>query len=253
MENQTFKVKNENFEGPIEVLLELIERRKLFVNDISLSSVTDDFIFYIQNRKIVEDELANFLAIASTLILIKARSLLPNLELTTEESKSIDNLERRVALYQIISHISTELSAKYGKRVSFSGAKRKMNIVFAPDPKLKLEDLPDLIFELKEKAPKTEPKKPETRVYKTISIGDVLSQLRNRIEKALENFQGSTTFDSVMVKSEDQDNRSQRIYTIVSFLGILELMRRGFLYAEQDEESSTISLYKQEKTLSEEE
>ena len=48
-EAQQFHIKHEQFEGPVEVLLELIEKRKLFVNDISLASVTDDFILYIQD------------------------------------------------------------------------------------------------------------------------------------------------------------------------------------------------------------
>ncbi len=252
MENQTFKVKNENFEGPIEVLLELIEKRKLFVNDVSLATVTDDFILYIQDRNVREEELANFLAIASTLILIKARSLLPNLELTPEENKSITDLERRVALYQIISNISNEITKEYGKKISFSLAKRKMGIVFAPDKNLKLEDLSNLIIEVKERAPKEEIKKPEAKVQKTISIAEVLSQITERIEKALENISNTVTFDSVQIKADGEDNRTQKIYTIVSFLGMLELVRRGFLNAEQDDTFSTISLSRQEKELSEE-
>jgi segregation and condensation protein A len=240
METETiFKVKQEVFEGPVEVLLELIEKRKLFVNDVSLASVTDDFIQYMQSVGMQPGETANFLAVAATLILIKARSLLPNLELTPEEHESITDLERRVALYQVISHVSAELIKQYGKKVSFEGVRRLTGTVFAPDEKLTLVQLPMLIQEMLGRVPPPAPKKPETRIYKTISIAEVLSTLQERIEYAL-----STSFNAIRVMSPDSDERSQRVYTIVSFLGMLELVRRGIVAAEQSVLFEDISLSK---------
>lgn len=243
-----FMIKNEHFEGPIEVLLELIEKRKLFVNDVSLAAVTDDFIAYIQDRGTHPDETANFLAVAATLILIKARSLLPNLELTTEEKESITDLERRVALYQVISSIASDLSKQYGKKVSFEGIRRMGGIAFAPDPKITLNILPALIADISARAPKEEPKKPEARVHKTISISEVLDTLHARIEQALANIQNTVSFNSVRVHAPDEDIQTQKVYTIVSFLGMLELVRRGFLSAEQADDFSDISLQKREET-----
>lgn len=243
-----FTIKHESFEGPIEVLLELIEKRKLFVNDLSLASVTDDFISYMQTRGMHPDETASFLAVAATLILIKARSLLPNLTLTPEETESISDLERRVALYQIISHVAIDVTKQYGKKVSFEGVRRVSGVVFAPDPNLSVVDLPALLLDMAVRAPAPAPKKPEARVYKTISIGEVLETLTERIEKALENISSAVSFNSVRVHSPDEDNRSQRVYTIVSFLGMLELVRRGFLSAEQHDLFSDITLEKSSAT-----
>lgn len=245
----TFTIKHEHFEGPIEVLLELIEKRKLFVNDVSLGAVTEEFISYMRNRGMHPDETANFLAVAATLILIKARSLLPNLELTTEETASISDLERRVALYQIISEVSGELIRSYGKKVSFEGVRRMQSIVFAPDTNLAIEDLSGLILGAVSRAPVEAPKKPEAHVFKTISISEVLQTLTLRIERALENIQGSISFNSVRVHSPDEDDKSQKVYTIVSFLGMLELVRRGLLAAEQQELFSDIALQKAEENV----
>jgi segregation and condensation protein A len=240
METETiFKVKQEAFEGPVEVLLELIEKRKLFVNDVSLAAVTDDFIQYMQTVGMQAGETANFLAVAATLILIKARSLLPNLELSPEETESITNLERRVALYQVISHISLELIKGYNKKVSFEGIRRMTGIVFAPDEKLTLDQLPSLIGEMQGRIPPPVAKKPEARVYKTISISEVLNTLQERIERAM-----STSFNAIRVASPDMDERSQKVYTIVSFLGMLELVRRGIVAAEQNELFEDITLQK---------
>ena len=242
METETiFKVKQEVFEGPVEVLLELIEKRKLFVNDVSLASVTDDFIQYMQSVGMQAGEAANFLAVAATLILIKARSLLPNLELTPEETESITDLERRVALYQIISQISGELIKQYKKKVSFEGVRRLTGVVFAPDEKVTVEQLLGMIDEMIGRIPVPEPKKPETRVFKTISISEVLNTLQERIERAM-----STSFNAIRVASPDMDERSQKVYTIVSFLGMLELVRRGLIAAEQNELFEDITLQKQD-------
>ncbi|HVT74797.1 MAG TPA: segregation/condensation protein A, partial [Candidatus Paceibacterota bacterium] len=97
----TFTVKQERFEGPLELLLDLIEKRKLFVNDVSLSKVADDYIGYVNNLgEFPVAEGAQFVLIASTLLLIKSKSLLPTLELTTDEQASIDDLNRRLKIYE---------------------------------------------------------------------------------------------------------------------------------------------------------
>ncbi len=238
----TFLIKHEQFEGPIEVLLELIEKRKLFVNDVSLAAVTNDFVSYIQAKGMRPDMVANFLSVAATLILIKARSLLPNLELTTEEAESITDLERRVALYSIISHISNELVRTYGKKVALGGTGRQNAPVFAPAPKITADILPGLIDATLARVPVPVAAKPEARVFKTISISDVLATLTERMERAMQ-----YSFNAIRVQSPDADEKSQRVYTIVSFLGMLELVRRGLVAAEQENLFSDITLQKNDE------
>ena len=99
MDNE-YQVKTHIFEGPLDTLLSLIEKRKLFINDISLSKVADDYIAYIkslENFPIADS--AHFILIASTLVLIKSKSLLPNLTLSEEEEHSIEDLEARLREY----------------------------------------------------------------------------------------------------------------------------------------------------------
>jgi segregation and condensation protein A len=241
METETstsaFQIKHESFEGPIEVLLELIEKRKLFVNDVSLASVTDDFISFIQTKGMHPDMVANFLAVAATLILIKARSLLPNLDLTPEESESITDLERRLALYQLISHVSNDLIKQYGKKVSFEGIAQKTGPIFAPDPHLPVEQLPLLIGVVIQRIPPPKPAKPEARVTATISIGEVIDTLIERISRMT-----SGTFNNIRMQAPDGEDKVQKVYTIVSFLGMLELVRRGLVHAEQSAQFDDITL-----------
>ncbi len=86
MDTLGYKVKTHVFEGPLDLLLDLVEKRKLFVNDVSLAEVTDDFIKYIEtHEEFPIGESAEFIVIASTLMLVKSRSLLPMLALTEDE------------------------------------------------------------------------------------------------------------------------------------------------------------------------
>ena len=236
-ETAQFHIKKEVYEGPIEVLLELIEKRKFFVNDISLAEVTDDFIAYIQNRGMHPEQVASFLSVAATLLLIKARSLLPNIELTTEESESISDLERRLALLAVVSEASKWLTNKYGKKISFEGVPRNSSVVFAPDTSLPLEMLAVLVDGALVRVPPPKPKHPETKVFKTISISEVLGTLHDRIQKAL-----SISFNDIIVNAPEGEEKQQKVYVIVSFLGMLELVRRGFVQAIQEEGFQDIKL-----------
>jgi segregation and condensation protein A len=66
------------YEGPFELLLDLIEKRKLLVNDISLARVTDEFILHVRGQaEFPMEDATNFIAVAATLLLIKSKSLIP--------------------------------------------------------------------------------------------------------------------------------------------------------------------------------
>ncbi len=112
-----FELRLEYFQGPLEKLLSLIEEKKLEVSQVSLADVTNDFLGYLDQFKVAlvenlppnEDSplfdappelLADFLVIASRLLLIKSKSLLPSLDLSVEEETEIKDLEHRLALYK---------------------------------------------------------------------------------------------------------------------------------------------------------
>lgn len=109
-----YQVQTQEFVGPLDKLLELIEEKKLDITRISLAEVTADFIAYTQDIKaraqsddfsgsfVAARILADFLVVASHLLLIKSKALLPDLELTQEEEEGIFDLEKRLALYSNI-------------------------------------------------------------------------------------------------------------------------------------------------------
>src|SRR3989344_1156197 len=115
-----YQIKTDVFEGPLELLLALVEKRKLFINEISLAQVADDYIAHLKEfEKMPVDFVSNFLIVAATLILIKSKSLLPTLSLTEEETHDIDELERRLKEYQKIRELSVHVKQMFGAKISF--------------------------------------------------------------------------------------------------------------------------------------
>ena len=127
-------MKTQVFEGPLDLLLELVTKRRLFVNDVSLAEVTDDFIKYLdEHEEFPLGESAEFIVIASTLMLIKSRSLLPQIALTDEEEESIQDLESRLALYARVKELASNLKSIFGKQIIFEKTPGKNPmIVFTP-------------------------------------------------------------------------------------------------------------------------
>src|SRR3989344_152453 len=113
-----FSIKTPAYEGPFELILNLIEERKLLVSDISLSSITDEFIQRVRSAAAFPmEEAANFVAVAATLLLIKSRSLIPEIALTEDEEADIKDVEARLAAYQKAREASRELARLFGRTV----------------------------------------------------------------------------------------------------------------------------------------
>ena len=108
MEN-TIQVKNENFEGPLDLLIHLIEKKKMDVNAINISQIIDDYLSYIHAQKELNLKIKiEFLVMATDLIEIKAYSVLNR----GKKLEKIENLEKKIIEYQLFKEIS-ELFSKH--------------------------------------------------------------------------------------------------------------------------------------------
>jgi segregation and condensation protein A len=110
-----YEVRLDQFSGPMEKLLELIESQKLEITQVSLAAVTGDFIKHVESlgERAEPTILADFVVVASRLLLIKSKTLLPNLELTEEEQGDIVDLELRLKLYQEFKVASGHIRAMW--------------------------------------------------------------------------------------------------------------------------------------------
>lgn len=218
------RIKTASFEGPFDVLLSLIEARKLFINDIALAEVTAEYLAYIKNTSLHYKEVTYFLIIAGTLVLIKSRSLLPSLSLSNEEEEKIVDLEKRLQLYQEVKNISSKIKELFGKDTLYFKEERiHEEIFFVPDANITKETMANLIYGVLTTIPKVEIL-PTIHVEKMINIEEIMDSLVERIEEAL-----TFSFSTISKHPDPKSQKEARIYTIVSFLAMLELIRNGII------------------------
>lgn len=234
MSETAFQIKTEQFEGPLDLLLSLIEKRKLFINDISLAKVADDFINFTNSQpSLPMGESADFILVASTLLLIKSKSLLPNLALTEEEKGSIDDLELRLKIYQRIKDASKNIKDNFGREIVFQPQARKQEPFFSPDSSMTLPNLLQAIKNVIQALPKTE-KLPQAIVRKVISLEDMIGELTKRVQTCLK-----------MSFKEFSASKTDRINVVVSFLAMLELVKQGVIQVTQQKHFDDIEIESQ--------
>jgi len=210
--------------------LNLIEKRKLLINEFSLAQITDDYIAYIQRSP--EQTIAgraDFILIASTLLLIKSRSLLPELDLTNEEEDNIDDLQKRLKLFQQMKDLSVHIKEQYNQSpLYFARDSKGVRVVFAPDKNTSSESVYGAILDVLQKIPKA--KEPETKatLKKTISIEEMIDDLTTRIKKAVKmSFREFTGGGKARTREE-------RVTVIVGFLALLEMVKQGTINVNQE-------------------
>jgi segregation and condensation protein A len=236
-----YLVRSGTFEGPLEHLLTLVESRKLFINEVSLAQVTNDYLAYIKTLpKYHMEELTGFIIVAATLILIKSRSLLPGLELTPEEKENITDLETRLIMYQKAKEVGETLKKIYGKKKIHLGVRRLgSHPIWSPDKNVEKNILYNIARELLQKLPVESEPAPEVKIRKVMSIDEMIASLTDRITSHM-----SMSFREFSKHPDPEDARHQKVHTIVSFLALLELVREGILDALQDNPDSDITISK---------
>ena len=231
-----FEIKLQQFEGPLDLLLELIESEKLDVSTLSLATVTDGYLQYVHaHPEIPPEELADFLVIASRLLFIKSRLLLPFLQGIVEAEEG--DLESQLRIYKEYLDASKVIEGLIGKR-RFLFVHEKLpqiEIGFAPPKKLTAGAMAEL---LRAVITRLEPlvKVPQGVVEKTVSIHDKIRQIQSLITKA-EKVRFSSVLESAETKTE----------VVVCFLALLELVKQRDVNVSQDKIWGDITIHRLEK------
>lgn len=243
-----YHIKLSQFEGPLDLLLQLIEKRKLSINEISLAEITDQYLDYLNRLDdFPVEEAAYFAVIASTLLLIKSRSLTPSLELTPEEEESIEDLEERLRVYRRIKDLAGLIKEAFGKKPIFRREEKGSSLFrsfYKPgeeflEPKgLSLDVLASSMRGIIESLPKKE-KLPEAEVKKIIRLEEKIEELISRIQNAME-----LSFNEFSVSRDDIGKEHKKTEIIISFLAMLELVKRGVIMVRQEALFDSIKIYK---------
>jgi segregation and condensation protein A len=232
-----YNFKLEQFEGPLDLLLKLIEEEKLDITTVSLAKVADEYLRYIESLETVNpEELADFLVVAAKLLLIKSRSLLPVVEIETDE---ID-LEKQLKIYREYLEASKLVAARLGKKKFMylrEASPALMEPIFSPPPQLNVDELKSLMLEV---LAKIEPiiNIPEAVIERTISISEKIQHIKDLVARA-----EGTNFRTLLGLA---NNRTE---IIVTFLALLELIKEEHITFQQDNifEDITITVCQKEE------
>jgi segregation and condensation protein A len=214
-----FQVKLPDFEGPLDLLLYLIEREELDITRVSLARVTGAYLEYIHVLEQLQvDQVADFLVVAAKLLLIKSEALLPRPPSTqTSEDEDVgDDLVKQLLLYKQYKESARQLGDR-------EAAGLHTYIRVAPPPKIEAKlDLSNITVDMLIKAVRSvleiePPGPPVGTVVKpfTLTIRDQM----NLIERILR-YRPNISFKRMLRRARD------RVEIIVTFLAVLELLRR---------------------------
>ena len=245
-----YELKLEKFSGPLEKLLELIEDQKLDINEVSMAKVTDDFLKYLDSLKNGEMSLdgfssnlrllADFISVASKLIFLKSKYLLPNIELTEEEEIEIRDLESRLIIYRDLKPAFKLLSKLWRdghraySRPYFLGRGSGLphgQSVFYPGIKTDVQLLESSLYRIFEEM-KVYSREEETIKGTIITLEEKIQEIFSRIQK-----EGDSSLNNLAIEKT-------RAEMIIIFLAVLHLAREQFVKLEQIDNFSDIIIKK---------
>ncbi len=227
-DNTIYRVELPDFEGPLALLLSLIEREEMDITKISLARVTDQFLAYLEILQAVNpDELTDFLVVAAKLILIKSEMLLPRppASIIEEEEEDVgDELTRQLRLYKQFKEMAGQL-----RDIEDAGQHNFVRVApFTHKVEPKLIPGATTLADLLQAARDVFAIKPPDPAVDTVispqvvTIGQQMAHIRHQI----------TTRKTVSFQGLLRDGRN-RIEVIVTLLAVLELIKRRVVKVEQ--------------------
>ena len=222
-----YQVRLEAFEGPMELLLHLIQVNKIDIYDITIAALTEQYMAYLAEMRRFDIEVASeFLVMAATLLLIKSRMLLPKTPKEAEEDEEIDpreELVRRIVEYQRYKKVSLEMAERAEEESRFVGrAPAELPVRLAPPQGLSVNDLWEAFRRVLEV-------KRELTIPEAIMAHEeyrVEDQMQMIVERLLASEDGATSFEDLFLTGTRDE-------LVATFLALLELIRRRIIVVRQ--------------------
>lgn len=221
------------FEGPLDLLLRLIEQQKLDISEVSLVSVTDSYLQAIDKIEEIESgALADFLVVAARLLYIKSRSLLPQPrnDDDEEEEDAGDALIRQLIEYRQFKSVATALRMR-----EEAGLRAFLRMAPTPQMERKLDlsgvsvdQLSAAVQDALRRIP-SDPPLPRVHTY-AVTVAEQINVVRNRLKQV----QGHDVERGLRFRALLSESRS-RLEIVVTFLAVLELIKQQELVADQEE------------------
>ncbi|MBO5477215.1 MAG: segregation/condensation protein A [Clostridia bacterium] len=245
---EEFKFNIPNFEGPLDLLLHLISKNKKDIFEISLSELTDEYVAYLQEMNENNIEVASeFVVMAATLLDIKARKLLPQLEEEEEEEQlSEEELLRRLNQYKLYKEAAEKINEmyklnfgsfvkafekiKFNKKIEYTGEKFTKQDIF--------NTYSDILFRNQNKINKQAKEIEKIAVYEKYTVQDKVKQIVGYL-----NENKNMVFNNVF------NHSCENIEVVTAFLGVLELSKMKQVDIEQQYLFSDINVTRKNEAL----
>ena len=227
-----FSVKQEAFSGPLGLLLELLEEKTLQISDVALAQIADAYLATLEERDVPHEELADFLLVASRLIYLKSRALMPFLRIEEEEEGM--PLEEQLRVYRVFMEAAERIQALYvggerGFAPTFLRVTRSERTArFLPPTNAGSGELHAAFLSVLKRL---EPffALQEVSIARVKSVEERIAELHETLRT-----RASVRFRDVI------RGATSRADVVVSFLALLELMRRHIVKASQKEDNEIV-------------
>src|SRR3989344_5977168 len=204
-----YRIRLEQFEGPLDVLLTLIEKEKLDITEVSLAKVADQFLEFIEARADIS---------------LEHLALLPILNFTEEEEEAIEDLELHLRIYQKYREAGAKLEHLFAAGRAVAGRDSFLGVasLFYPPKGLSKEDLADAFKSVLGTIPLFEAL-PEKELKSIITLEEKMLHLKESLSSRAE-----SSFHEMSGNAQD------KLEIIVSFLAMLELIKQRYIFVEQE-------------------
>ncbi|WP_112181222.1 segregation/condensation protein A [Paraliobacillus zengyii] len=241
---QSYQVKLDTFEGPLDLLLHLINQYEIDIYDIPVSKITEQYMHYIHTMQQLELNVASeYLVMAATLLAMKSGLLLPNQELDIEEDYEEDpreELMRRLIEYRKYKEAASQLQDKESD-LSYSFTRPAQVIAFKKNQE-KVNTKGDLsIYDMLAAMQKVFDRKKWNRPLET-TIQRTEIPIKQRMEEVLTQLQDhrlGVSFDALF-------EYPSRSHIVVTFMAVLELMKDKKIYCKQETHFDALIIYSME-------
>ncbi len=212
-----YEIQTEQYQGPLDVLLQLIEKQKMDISQISLANVTDQYLSYLDQASEIEAaDLADFLVVATKLLIIKSKVLLP--DLADEEEDSAEALENQLKIYKDYHEAALRLEAII-KQSHYCFSRDKLVYEFKPTfspPEDLTGQMMSAVFQALLSRIDYVVNLPQKVVKQTVSLKQMVSSIRSLVNQT-----HKLSFQTVLQSASSRDD------IVVSFIALLELIKAG--------------------------
>jgi len=225
------EIKIDKFQGPLSLLLKIIEKEELDITSVNLAKIADEYLTYIKNSAdILPESMADFLLMATKLLYIKSKALLPFL-FSEDDQAEVEDLEEKLKMYKDFVDLSIKVQKIIGKKkFSFfrqlpKNNKRYLPLVesFFPPKNIKTEALQKEFAKVLSRVEFLVEKKLEHRtITAEINIEERIISIKNMVAEQIK-----INFSRILKES------NSKVEIIVNFLAVLELAKQKELIFDQ--------------------